>query len=56
MMNHTTLKDPVLETFLERAKDMDQAAGSLSRSPTPDLKVDFKPRNQTELIKAFEND
>jgi hypothetical protein len=35
---------------------MEQAAGSRSRSPTPDLKVDLKPKTKAELIKAFENE
>lgn len=31
MMNHISLKDPVLETFMERAREMEQHAGSPPR-------------------------
>lgn len=27
MINHISLKDPILETFLEKAKEMEQNAG-----------------------------
>jgi hypothetical protein len=28
MLNHTSFQDPVLESFLEKAKEMEQHAGS----------------------------
>ena len=49
-MNTTSLKDPVLEEFLEKAKEMEQAAG-------PALTVNssqfVKPKTYSDALKEF---
>lgn len=49
MMNTTSFKDPVLETFLEKAKQMEQVAG------TPMKEEKEKPvrKTQAQIINEF---
>ena len=49
-MNTTSLKDPVLEEFLEKAREMEQAAGP---SPIVNQSQVVKPKTYSDALKEF---
>ena len=52
MLNHTQLQDPILESFLEKAVELDQHCGSLSyRSVEPEPPKKIKKLSVNEAIK-----
>lgn len=53
MMNHTQYQDPILESFLEKAREMEEAAGS---PDVPEVKKKVPQLSQKEQLAQLKND